>query len=249
MGDARTSEAAPAILKIWLCDLVDTLCRPLPPVINRDGETFTFSRTRFPVSSEHRDAVIGRLDQVPHLDREPDGPLIWSWLAPDDDPDPGDTSRALLGTVELTDEALVLTTNSLERAERGKTILAELLPDLAGNPLTELQTLEQLITEDQVQSESGRVAGDDAVVESEELEALVRQTLDREYRKALDEPVPMLGNKTPRQCARSKAGRAKLREWLKYLENMEHKDARTRGTEPYDFGWLWEELKLDASLQ
>lgn len=48
---------------------------------------------------------------------------------------------------------------------------------------------------------------------------LIHAMLDRHYRAALDEPVPMLGDVTPRAAARTKAGRDRLAAWLKHLEN------------------------------
>ena len=69
--------------------------------------------------------------------------------------------------------------------------------------------------------------------------------LDQHYRKILDEPIPMLGGKTPRQAVRSKTGRPKVLAWLKYLENS---NARHRGPDDpmatYDLSWLWAELGL-----
>jgi hypothetical protein len=69
--------------------------------------------------------------------------------------------------------------------------------------------------------------------------------LDQHYRQCLDEPIPALDNKTPRQCARSKKGRAKVIEWLKHLENNELRRAASQEQEPYDSRWMWDELKLD----
>ncbi len=60
----------------------------------------------------------------------------------------------------------------------------------------------------------------------------------------LSQPVPMLDGKSPRQAARSKAGRHKVAEWLKYLENQTARRAVGGGMPAYDFGWLWEELKI-----
>ena len=60
----------------------------------------------------------------------------------------------------------------------------------------------------------------------------------------VDEPIPMLDNKTPRQCAKSKTGREQVVEWLKYLENNELRRAAGQGQAPYDSSWMWEELKL-----
>jgi hypothetical protein len=79
----------------------------------------------------------------------------------------------------------------------------------------------------------------------QDMERIVHAMLDREYAKALDESVPMLGDKTPRTLAPTSAGRSKVAEWLKVLENG---TAKARGSgDPmasYDFTWMWIELGL-----
>jgi hypothetical protein len=54
----------------------------------------------------------------------------------------------------------------------------------------------------------------------------------------------MLGGKSPRQAVRSKAGRQKVVEWLKYLENASQRRARDGTMPAYDFGWMWEKLGI-----
>lgn len=69
--------------------------------------------------------------------------------------------------------------------------------------------------------------------------------MDRHYRETLDQPVGMLGNKTPRQAARTPKGREKTAEWLKYLENQSA--VRPDPADPmasYDFSWMWKELGI-----
>jgi hypothetical protein len=66
----------------------------------------------------------------------------------------------------------------------------------------------------------------------EDERALVRQGLDDHYRRVLDEPIPALGGKSA--------------AWLKTLENH---SARRPAGDPlgeYDFGWLWQELGVEA---
>jgi hypothetical protein len=77
-----------------------------------------------------------------------------------------------------------------------------------------------------------------------EVEAAVRQFMDAHYRRTLDEPVPMLGDKTPRECARTRAGRTRVVRWLKDMENNERRRAAATGKTPYDFAWMWDELGL-----
>jgi uncharacterized protein (DUF2384 family) len=82
------------------------------------------------------------------------------------------------------------------------------------------------------------------IIDPEIAAELIQNTMDQHYRQSLDEPIPVLDNKTPRHCARGKKGRDKVIEWLKHLENHELRRAAGQGQTPYDSSWMWEELKL-----
>jgi hypothetical protein len=69
-----------------------------------------------------------------------------------------------------------------------------------------------------------------AAVPPEIQTTLVHATLDKQYRALLGQPVPMLGNLTPRAAARTKSGREKLVVWLKHLENRSRQ--RPEATDP-----------------
>ena len=53
----------------------------------------------------------------------------------------------------------------------------------------------------------------------------------------------MLGDRTPRVLARSKAGGVKVADWLKHFENG---SAKSRSADDpmasFDFTWMWQEL-------
>ena len=106
-----------------------------------------------------------------------------------------------------------------------------------------LQTPEQLMVDKTQQNRDRKRALTDTIDPNIEAE-IVHNTLDQHYRHCLDEPIPALGNKTPRQCARSKMGRKKVIEWLKQLENNELRRAAQAGQEPYDTSWMWDDLQL-----
>src|SRR3546814_2412678 len=76
------------------------------------------------------------------------------------------------------------------------------------------------------------------------MERIVHDMLTREYTKTLDEPVPALSHKTPRVLACTKAGRVKVADWLKYIENGAAKSGTADPMGTYDFTWMWEELGL-----
>jgi len=60
-----------------------------------------------------------------------------------------------------------------------------------------------------------------------------------------NQPVGMLGNKTPRQAAKSAAGRQRVAEWLKYLENQSSRQPNPADPmATYSFEWMWHELGI-----
>ena len=78
-----------------------------------------------------------------------------------------------------------------------------------------------------------------------ELEAkVVGEFLSKHYRKILDEPIPMLGNRTPRECVKTAKGRAEVVNWLKTLESGEEERSIPLGRVPFDFLPMWEELGI-----
>jgi len=255
--------AAPIFSNIWLDDaLASTLDQSLPTILNSDGDEVVFCRVRFPLRSEGAAAELReRLRAVPAFREENEG--FWNWVEPQQPAkrtssrkvtsqsslgegrslrvtlDTGDT---ILGNIELTDKTLLLEANSRERAERGTAILAELAGALIGPALTEIETLEQVM--------AGR-DGDEHLDQSGDLPAelqaeLVHGALTDHYRRTLDEPIPALGDLSPRAAAQTAAGRRKVADWLKHIENQTKSGSSP--DEPmasYDFTWLWRDLGLE----
>lgn len=173
----------------------------------------------------------------------------WTWLDVDI---PSGTKRgtglvldksmsgaSVLGSLNLKGKTLTLSVNSAARAARGEALVRDLLGDLVKSPLTSIQTVEQMIADDSLES---------GVAEEENIPpALARQIahehLDHHYRDTLDQPIPALDDKTPRQAVRNTAGRKKVIDWLKTIEN---RSARQTGSPvaDYDFSWMWDELGL-----
>ena len=60
--------------------------------------------------------------------------------------------------------------------------------------------------------------------------------LDGHYRHTLDEPLPVLGGKTLRQAVTTNKGREQAVDWLKQLENIEHRRAADQGHKAYGHG-------------
>jgi hypothetical protein len=80
-------------------------------------------------------------------------------------------------------------------------------------------------------------------IPEEERRTIIHSSLDRHYRNLLDQPIPMLGNKSPRAAANTAKGRVKVVDWLKMIENRTAASAdRNNEMASYSFDWLWAEL-------
>lgn len=128
----------------------------------------------------------------------------------------------------------------MERAERGHKLLSSHLGDLVGSALTSSQEPSQALQEYRAKQREEEVR-----IPTEEEVKAIHLHLDDHYRQTLDEPLPMLGGKTLRKAAATKNGRQEAIDWLKQLENMEHRRAATEGHSPYDTGWIWQELGIE----
>ena len=254
LDDVFLRDACPAFTAVWLAHILEQIQAPLPEIVNRDGASLVLCETRFPFLAEKAEEIAARLDAATEWVRNAPQKDAWIWLqksnATCEKPRGGmalNTSlygqRPISGTLELTPGTLTLFTNSMERTKSGTDVLQDLLHNLIGPALSLLQTPEQLMAS-QPQQDSDRkrepTEGIDQKIEAE----IIHHTMDQHYHRCLDEPIPALDNRTPRQCARNKTGRKKVTEWLKQLENNEMRRAVEAGQEPYDSSWMWKELKL-----
>src|SRR6201982_811266 len=148
-----------------------------------------------------------------------------------------DDSAIVFGRVELKEKGLILSVNSQARSERGRALLSEGLDGLVVQALVEVQTLEQcMATRDPAPPPRLNLS-------VEERRTIIHDGLDRHYRDLLDQPIPVLGNKSPRAAVKTPKGRAKVVDWLKTLENHAAKSSgRSAEIANYSFRWLWTEL-------
>ncbi|MGH6943441.1 MAG: hypothetical protein ACREH6_04360 [Geminicoccaceae bacterium] len=259
LDDAVLGELAPLFSQTWLASTLEQgLDDSSPSLKNSDDDALIFCKTRFPLEDRERfDEVESRLDALAELSRDqPDLPH-WTWRSTAASTRrPGNSRPAkgislktvdqdgalVLGSLRLEEETLILHTNSVERAERGRDLLARALGPLVGDPLTHSQTPEQAR---QARDEQDEDPGSAPSLTPEQAEAAMRQFFDQHYQEALTAPLPVLDGKSPKQAVRSKAGRQKVAQWLKYLENQTERRARAGDMAAYDFTWMWHALKIE----
>jgi len=248
----RFPNVAPLLTQFWLMDAM--VQAPAPEVRNTDDEAWLLCEVRLPVEGDGA-RVAEALDGLDGFEREEAGEARWRWLAPgspwqrtarhregrgarDSGPPSGTTT---LGHAEMTQRTLVLSVNSKERAERGNALLAAHLGGLVGPALIAYQDPEKKLEE-----QAGTIP-DEPAPPTEEALQVMHTYLDEHYRRTLDEPLPMLDGQTLREAASTRKGRGRVIDWLKQLENVEHRRAGAQqGYRPYDTSWLWRELGIEA---
>ena len=237
---------------IWLDDLLQRTLNPtIPQMCNSDGDELVFTTVSYPLKPEaSSDAIGGALASIPTL--RPESETFWNWIEPNKPTGAKrvadsqtfittlDDGSLVLGTVELKDKMLILEANSQQRAERGRTLIGQVLRGLVGEPLIEVRTVSQLMASRPAEKSKPLSSG----LSPDEERTVIHESLDRHYMNLLDEPVPVLGNITPFKAAKTAKGREKLVAWLKYLENGAAKHGTGGPMEGYDFGWIWDKLGI-----
>jgi hypothetical protein len=244
---------------VWLDHRLRAILGPLPELINADREKIVLCKVRFLVEQAHRDEVVRRLDKTLSLRRQSKSTEQpgWVWFrrkraekakraggGAAAQPPRADDKVVIQGLVELRERYLTLEANSVKRAQRGATMLKRRLGSLVGRPITSSQSVKSAMAEQAGRTQTSPQPGPAAGVPPEDLAEALREFKDRHYRSILDEPVPMVGDVSPREAVLTEEGRERVTEWLKYLENSETRRARVEGERPYDFAWMWQELGI-----
>lgn len=242
---ARWSAIAPMLHAAWRSPL-----RP-PKMVNYDGDPIVITKVRFAVEEPERLAIA--LDGASALEREegdgdgePTGGGVrrWSWSGKGRDR----KELVLFGSFTLRDGILEVYTNSAERGERARKLVARVAGELARYQVT--------VTEDGEEAMRRALAEGPPGLPSPELDPEHRQLLQdvaeehmaEHYERWLDEGIPALGGSTPRQAATGPAAlRARLVAMVKDLERT-YEQALARGDAAYDPTWIREELDLGAEL-
>ncbi|MDD9992281.1 MAG: hypothetical protein OXP75_10795 [Rhodospirillales bacterium] len=237
----------------WLLDTLLQAQAPLPALHNTDDEPIVFCRVRFPIVGDEAE-IATMLDGIECFARDEGDVPSWTWSVPGSplhrmallrrgievrksESMIGTTS---LGHAEMEGGALTLFVNSRGRAERGRDLLVSCLGDRVGPPLISYQDPEKALEEDAGQPDR------EHETEPKEAALVMRACTDEYCRRMLDDPHPSVDGKTLRQAVKTRKGREKAIDWLKQLENTEHRRALQQGDRPYDTSWLWRELGIEV---
>lgn len=152
---------------------------------------------------------------------------------------PGHPSYLTLGDVTVSGTTLELICTSRERLAAGRQLLEEVLEGAIlhrSDHFTPMDTTKA--------ASSPTPTAQTPELWGSELRMVQNELLGREMKKWLDTPVPRLSQQTPREAAKTPAGRAALEELLKVMEYLEEGDP-SRSETPLSVRTIRRELGLE----
>ena len=150
----------------------------------------------------------------------------------------GESDYRSLGDVQLRLDHLELHCFSQERLAAGKALLKQILGDLIQHQSDELKDMDAILASDEHLPPSQAKE-----MPPEISEALARKLADDWRAMWLDDPVPALDGKSPREAASDPAMREKIEELLKTIEYVEERKRRA-GEHHIDVADLRREMGL-----
>jgi hypothetical protein len=208
---------------------------------NTDGDPLLLTTDHFELDPAHRGDVESRLAtlegvEVPDPDDEQPSYTFVRPGKPRRENATPSLENTVLGRAWITGAELHVETNSRERAdalrERLEAACGELIRHRArdhSDPLSSAQPAAE--------------RGSGASAPPPEAQQLVIEFKARHYADWLDQPLPALAGRTPRDAAQTPSGRSEVDALLKEMENLEQ---RLPADERFDFSRLRTELTLDS---
>jgi len=235
--DAFYKLLAPFFHDVWLTSIFEPA---IPELANTDGDEMVWTRVSFHVDDE--DALLRSLAAAGHEGLSPTGDGAWGWSGKSTAG--GEVS---LGTLDLRGGVLTVETNSVERGGRARELVERLAGAAVRHRATTHENVRRKVMESVTAGALGREgknrgAGADAI-DTDVAEALITQYYSRHYRAWVDEPVPALDGRTPREAAKNRELRPRVEDLIRGLEGIYER--ALKDAEPaYDPSWMWAELGL-----
>lgn len=237
-------------------EIAAELLNPTPPRLsNTDGDplaltTLTY-RLHTTVAAAFEKlvplAMVHGEDHIDEIARDESGAItsaVLSWVKAGNRQH-RDWDNTVLGTLRLGSDGLVVEVNSTRRADRVKREIAKRLSGAAILVDTKVVDPAEALAERR-RERSSAVRDDELPRETPaELRGIEEDLQHRYWEQWLDTRVPALGNRTPRQAARSVHGRERLEALL--AEFARDSDTGRGGTAP-DVAFIREQLGLRKRL-
>ncbi|MGD9546689.1 MAG: YecA family protein [Candidatus Krumholzibacteriia bacterium] len=237
----RNGKFGAYLIRKWDEQVEEAVLRASRPlnVTNTDGDPILLTRDSFAIRHGARDEIIRRLKGIEGMTlRDPrEDPPVFTLSRPGRGLHP-DSTNTMLGLARFEEGALILETDSVERADglRAKVEAA------CGDAITHRLREHFDPTSPAARAAATRSGGLDRPVKPEELRRAKAEVKARYYAGWLDQSIPALDGRTPREAAKTAQGRRELDTLLKSMENVE---IQGEGDDAFDFSVVRRELGLE----
>ncbi len=241
--------------------IVDGLLHPrMPELRNTDGDPIEMISLKYELDMSAAEAferlkplaVLGREEHVEDVGRNASGAVTsatLSWIAAGNRQNKS-WDKTILGTLRLNGSTLTVEVNSARRRDR----IVKEIGRLLGSSATLVETTTTDIAKKLEARRGSRVGGaggarrDEADADAAqpertpEMAAIEAEFMKRHWEAWVDEKVPALGNKTPRQAVKTAIGREKVEA---LLSDFAQKRRRGRPALVPDVGAIRKKLGLE----
>ena len=156
----------------------------------------------------------------------------------------GDGSGTILGHIEIGRKRLTVSVNSANRAQAIREEIDRRMGATARFLLDEISDMEALLRQ-AAQSDDYPSRAEKELVAAPEVREHMTQMLGAHWEKWVDEKIPVLGNRTPRQAVKTADGRESVEALLADAEKLAGKDALRSSVEMKMIADVRRRLKID----
>jgi hypothetical protein len=204
----------------------------MPAMANTDGEPLEFHTLAFDIASAReafdalKDLAEDQSEQtlLEGATFDTDGALVRveiPWIRVDDAK--ADTlPNVALGTIRIDGTRLTAEVNSAARAKRLTGLVRERLGDHARERPAEVRSLDSMFAAakapDKNKAAREREENQARLAETPEVQALMNDMMRRHYRAWVDDNIPALGDRTPREAVKDAGGREAVEALVRQIE-------------------------------
>ena len=234
-GGELTLELGFFIVGRWFAQM--TLPPPLPEFIDAStGEPMMLTTDHFRIVD--RKALVEKLAASAELEQEDDG--HWVWLEECSD---GQLRARLTLTIDPpSSDRIQLFCRTKSLADKGRAWFEALTGDSVKHLTRELTDPKGAIAAGGDERSSKSVGSTD--IPPEEMTRILEEAAKRIYVDWADNPIPALGDLTPREAMVSSGGLERVKGLLRSYDQSEQDLAREQGRSPVSLQFLWDDLGI-----
>jgi hypothetical protein len=229
-GRPHKNWVSEVIIREWLLSLFG----PMPPILDFSGQPIAPTTVHFRIRDRKR--FEKAVEDHPDVVRNEDG--SWSRLEGD---------RSLYGIRRTKKTRLELFALTKDRVQEGESWLGEIAGDALEKISSEEHDLGSVWKDRLEDAPTRRTKKKEEFLESlsdEDRLTFFEQMYSRMYDNWADEPIPALGDKTPKEAAKSRQGLQDLAELIRTYEISEAHKAKAENRPPVSFDFLWDQVGL-----